>query len=267
MAIVMIASSVSYGAGRYQEVSALLMNDVRVQLDGQTVALKDTEGSTLMPLNFNGRTYLPVRSVADLVDYTIAWDPATKTIALTAKGSGAAEEESGYASLAAVAYTAGKALNSKDYTTLSELAHPEKGIRFSINGHIVKETDVVLSQGDLKSKTLGAKKLTWGVEDGSAEPMVMTVNTFMDRFKRDFENPVRSGWNERVTGYGIKEQPLKGVKTLEGGEGLYGGSEFVEYYFEGTSGQEFDWNSFILIFEKHQGKYYLVGVLHNYWLI
>jgi hypothetical protein len=57
------------------------------------------------------------------------------------------------------------------------------------------------------------------------------------------------------------------VKVIEGGEGLYGDSEFVEYYYEGASGLEFDWNSYIFIFEMYAGKYYLVGVLHNYWLI
>lgn len=268
--VLLVISSVSYGAGRYQEVKALLVDDVRIQVNGQAVSLKDTGGAPLMPINYNGRTYLPIRSVADLVNYDVEWNPASKTIALSVKSGTAGtaeEEESGYASMAAVAYTTGKALNSKDYAALADLVHPEKGVRFSINGSIVLETDVVLSQTDFKSKAIGGKSVTWGVEDGSAAPMVMTVSTFMDRFNKDFENPVRSGYNERVTGFGIKEPPQKGVKILEGGESIYAGSEFVEYYFEGSSGQEFDWNSFVLIFEMYQGKYYLVGVLHNYWLI
>ncbi|WP_419822768.1 hypothetical protein [Anoxybacterium hadale] len=81
--------------------------------------------------------------------------------------------------------------------------------------------------------------------------MIKSVDTFMNRFNKDFENPARDGWNERVTGYGIKEQPKNSVKVIEGAERLYSGCEFVEFYFEGTSGQEFDWDSYIMIFERY----------------
>ena len=177
------------------------------------------------------------------------------------------EEESGYASLAAAAYMTGMALKNKDYGSLAQLAHPVSGVRFSINGKVEPETDVVLSIGDFQKEAIGSNQYNWGVEDGSPEPMMKSVDVFMDRFNQDFENPERNGWNERVTGYGIKDQPESGIQLIEGGESIYAGCEFVEYYFEGPSGQEFDWNSYILIFEKYQEKYYLAGILHNYWLI
>lgn len=183
------------------------------------------------------------------------------------EGTDIEEEESGYASIAATAYTTGIALSGKDYKALAQLAHPVKGIRFSINGKVEPEIDVVMKADDLLKSGIGSKEYNWGVEDGSPEPMLKSVDAFMDRFQLDFENPVRIGWNERVTGYGIQEQPEGGIRLIEGGESTYTECEFVEYYFEGTSGQEFDWNSHIMIFEKYQGKYYLAGILHNYWLI
>ena len=61
-------------------------------------------------ISYKGRTYLPVRTVADLLYYNIGWDGTTKTISITAAGDTEAEEESGYASIAATAYTAGISL-------------------------------------------------------------------------------------------------------------------------------------------------------------
>jgi len=243
------------------------VDDVKIVADGEQVVLKNTDGSTILPINYNGRIYLPVRSVADITGAEINWVSTERAIYLDTAVGDSAEEESGYASLAAVAYMTGKALQEKDYSSLAQLAHPSKGVRFSINGKVEPEIDVVLSKSDFQNAGLGIKDYEWGVEDGSAAPLVLTVNTFFDRFHHDFENPIRTGWNERVTMYGIQETPEKATTLIEGGETVYAAGEFAEYYFEGASGEEFDWNSFILIFEKYSGKYYLTGVLHNYWLI
>ena len=242
--ILIMVSFSSYGAGRYQEVQVLLVDDIKIITNEQQVQLKDTDGSTLVPISYKGRTYLPVRTVAELVNYDIAWDDVTRTILITAINNTEAEEESGYPSIAATAYSAGKALSSKDYKTLAELAHPSKGIRFSINGKVEGDIDIVIKKTEFESNVIGTKKYTWGVEDGSPEPMIKTVDAFMDRFHKDFENPVRTGWDERVTGYGIQDQPQNSTRLIEGGELLYAGCEYVESYFEGTSGQEFDWDSY-----------------------
>ncbi len=265
--LLIMVSSVSYGAGRYQEIRALLADDIKIFVNEKQVQLTDTDGSILVPISYNGRTYLPVRSVAALVSYDVSWDGIGKTISLDSSDGSSTEEESGYASIAATAYSTGIALQSKDYTALAKLAHPVKGIRFSINGSVVAETDIVLKKAELERSDAGDRTYTWGVEDGSSAPMIKTLNDFMERFQKDFENPVRTGWNVRVTGLGIQNQPQYETAIIEGGETLYGECEFVEYYFEGTSRQEFDWNSYVLIFEKYQDKYYLTGILHNYWLI
>lgn len=267
IATLLVVSFASYVAGRYQEKQAIVVENVELVVNEKTVQLKETDGSTILPISYKGRTYLPVRAVAELVNYDIDWNEKTKLISMKNRNVTEEEEGMGYASIAATAYSAGKALESKDYNTLATLVHPAKGIRFSINGKVEKDIDIVLTKAELQNSGIGKNTYTWGVEDGSDAPMVKTVDDFMDRFQKDFENPTRDGWNERVTGYGIKEQAQKAVKVIEGGESLYKESEFVEFYFEEASGLEFDWNSYIFIFELYEGQYYLVGVLHNYWLI
>lgn len=263
----LLVASASYVAGRYQEKQGIVVENVELVVNEKAVQLKETDGSAIHPISYKGRMYLPVSAVAELVNYDMDWNEKTGSISMKNRDVTEEEEGMGYASIAATAYSTGKALEGKDYNTLATLAHPAKGIRFSINGKVEKDIDIVLTKAELENSGIGKKTYTWGVEDGSDEPMVKTVDDFMVRFQKDFENPTRDGWNERVTGYGIKEQTQKAVKVIEGGESLYAESEFVEYFFEGDSELEFDWNSYIFIFELYEGKYYLVGVLHNYWLI
>lgn len=267
--ILLMVSTLSYGAGKYSEVKALILNDVNIVVDGQAQILKNTDGSMIYPISYNGRIYLPIRSAAELLKYEVQWNDSSRTVDLTQKTSidNASDEGMGYASLAAASYMAGTALRDRDYKALSELAHPTKGIRFSFNGEVVERTDVVLKSVDLASQSLKTKIYDWGVLDGSPETYKVTIDTFLGTSARDFENAKRTGWNERVTTKGINTLPATGLKVIEGGETLYKGAEFVEYYYEGDPKVEFDWRSDVLVFELYNGQYYLVGDLQNYWLI
>lgn len=266
--VILMVSTFSYGAGKYSEVKALILDDVTIVVEGQTQILRNTDGSKISPISYNGRIYLPVRSTADLLNYNVQWVDSTRTVDLSSKTNTATEDEGmGYASLAAVSYTAGMALKDRDYAALSKLAHPTKGIRFSFNGEVVQRTDVVLTSADLASQNLKTKIFDWGVLDGSSETYKVTIDTFLGTSARDFENAKRTGWNQRVTTRGINTLPATGLTVLEGGEVVYNGAEFVEYYYEGDPQVEFDWRSDVLVFDLYNGQYYLVGVIQNYWLI
>lgn len=266
--ILLVVSTFSYGAGKYSEVKALILDDVKIQVEGQLQTLTNTDGSPMYPLSYNGRLYLPIRSAAGLLDYDVQWTDSTRTAQLFKKMSEEAEGDGmGYASLAAVSYSAGAALRDRDYAAMAELAHPTKGIRFSFNGEVVPHSDVVLTVNDLKNQELKTRIIDWGVLDGSPETYKVNIDTFLGKSSRDFENAKRTGWNQRVTTKGINTQPASGLKTIEGGESLYNGAEFVEYYYEGDPEVEFDWESDILVFEKYNGQYYSIGVVQNYWLI
>lgn len=174
---------------------------------------------------------------------------------------------SGYASVSAVHFSAFSALKSKNYRALAEIVHPVKGVRFSINGYVSPKTDIVLNKNQLKDKTIGVRDFKWGTEGGSGSVIVITLNQFMDRFNRDFENPAKSGHNKRVTTAGISDPAETSTRILEGSEKLYANSVFEESFFRGQSGLEFDWDSFIMVFELHKENYYLVGIIHNHWLV
>ncbi|MFV0520406.1 MAG: copper amine oxidase N-terminal domain-containing protein [Lachnospirales bacterium] len=61
-------------------------SNIKVELNGEELVLKDQEGTVVEPFIVDGTTYLPVRNVADALGLDVGWDGKTNTVKL---GSGA----------------------------------------------------------------------------------------------------------------------------------------------------------------------------------
>lgn len=77
---------VSFAAGALasdgiQKVEAYLRTDFTVLLDGKQV-------TTDSPLIYNNKAYLPIKSVAELVDVTVNWQDSTKSISINRRYDG-----------------------------------------------------------------------------------------------------------------------------------------------------------------------------------
>ena len=59
------AGSVVYAKGGIENIQ-VAYNNIKVYKDNQLYTLKDSSGKTVEPFVYNGTTYLPLRSVADL---------------------------------------------------------------------------------------------------------------------------------------------------------------------------------------------------------
>ncbi|MDD2218231.1 MAG: stalk domain-containing protein [Eubacteriales bacterium] len=62
-----------------------LRNDINIFYDFERVVFKDGAGVTVYPLIYNGSTYLPLRSVSELMKSDITWDDKNKTISMGSK--------------------------------------------------------------------------------------------------------------------------------------------------------------------------------------
>ena len=62
-----------------QETITINFNNIRIAIDGQHI---ETENQ---PFIYNGRTYLPVRDVADAMGFDVTWEDATNTVHLTSR--------------------------------------------------------------------------------------------------------------------------------------------------------------------------------------
>jgi hypothetical protein len=65
-----------------KEITAYLDNGIHLVVNGLQFTAKDTDGKVLTPINYEGNTYLPLRSVAEATGLDVKWDDATRTARL-----------------------------------------------------------------------------------------------------------------------------------------------------------------------------------------
>lgn len=66
------------------EIKAFL-SDIKINLDGKILELKDSQGNKITPIVYNGTTYLPVRAIAESLGKEVQWDEKTNTVIITSK--------------------------------------------------------------------------------------------------------------------------------------------------------------------------------------
>lgn len=79
--LVTVSSVWAYNALR--KVDATANDNIKIYYDGQLKSFTEEDGSKISPVIINGRTYLPLRAIADLVGIGIEWDGAIQTINLS----------------------------------------------------------------------------------------------------------------------------------------------------------------------------------------
>ena len=75
-------------ASNLQEIKAYLNPDIRVQVDGTYVDLRDNNGNALVPINYEGANYFPIRAISDALNVAVEYDAETQTIILGEKVDG-----------------------------------------------------------------------------------------------------------------------------------------------------------------------------------
>ena len=86
-AMVVCFSSGVLAAGNIQNITAQINRGISVKLDGKNQTMYDATGKRVYPVIYQGTTYLPVRSISNMLGVDIAWDNATSSV-LLGEGSG-----------------------------------------------------------------------------------------------------------------------------------------------------------------------------------
>lgn len=152
-----------------------------------------------------------------------------------------------------------KVLQDKNYLAFSRYFHPNKGVIFSPYGFIDTEKSKKLLANDFVESIEKNWTLTWGVFDGTGEPMQLKVVPYIQKFVYN-ANYLKA---EKVA---TDEQLGKGNSPNNIAK-IFPDAHFVEYYFSGFDKQYngMDWSSLRLVFEKLDGKMYLVAIVHDQW--
>jgi hypothetical protein len=152
-------------------------------------------------------------------------------------------------------------IKAKDMEKLSQMIHPDKGIRFSPYGHVFMDTDLVFKTDSIKNLLSDQKKYIWGNYDGSGEPIKLTFEDYYKEFlyDADFITAKEIGYNKILGSGNII------INNFE----VYPHSQMVEYHFSGFDPkyEGMDWRSLRLVFEKKGTTWYLVGIIHDQWTI
>lgn len=148
---------------------------------------------------------------------------------------------------------------NQQYGKLDTFIHPTEGVRFSPYA-TVEATDKKFSKESFSNlvTTSKGKRINWGNYDGSGDPIVLTPNEYFKKFVYDanFVKPEKAKVNDFIGG----------GNSINNLKNFYNDADFTESHFSGgKSGM--DWKSVRLVFKQVDGKYYLVGVVHDQWTI
>lgn len=85
LAILMIAGAAavagtSFADSHTTSITAFLNRGISMTWDGGAFEPRESDGSRLYPIVYNGRTYLPAKFVADKAGVDVDWDASTQTV-------------------------------------------------------------------------------------------------------------------------------------------------------------------------------------------
>jgi hypothetical protein len=150
-------------------------------------------------------------------------------------------------------------LKHGDYYAISKYVHPEEGIRFSPYAYIDTASDLTFKPYKLRDalKRRDFDIYNWGSYDGTGDPILLTAKNYFKRFvyDADFLNAEKTSLNKRIAS----------GNTISNLEEVYLGCVFTESYFSGFDEKYsgMDWRALRLVYKIHEGKYYLVGIIHD----
>ena len=75
-------STGAFAASNLTEIKAYLNAGIQFRLDGKPWRPLDDNGKEVLPITYNGTTYLPLRVVANAFDIPITWEGSTQTVGL-----------------------------------------------------------------------------------------------------------------------------------------------------------------------------------------
>ncbi len=152
-------------------------------------------------------------------------------------------------------------LQNENFAYLSQLVHPEKGVRFSPYAFVDMENDVVLTAEELKFILADSRSFTWGEYDGIGGPIDLPFLDYYKKFiyDRDFFNAEEK----------VQNQSVGSGNSLNNLETVYKDAQYIEYHFPGFNPEYggMDWASLRLVFEEYKGELFLVGIVHDQWTI
>ena len=150
-------------------------------------------------------------------------------------------------------------LKNEDWGALGAMVHPKQGLTFSPYGYVDESSAIRLGAGDVKALGFDEDVRTWGIFDGSGEPIEYTFAEYYGRFifDRDFTKEPQVAIDRIIR-----------TNLLENLDIFGNGASWVEFHIPGSGPEDdFNWASLRLVLGPYEGDLYLVAIIHDQWTI
>ena len=153
------------------------------------------------------------------------------------------------------------AISNEDAETIASIVHPGQGIRISPDMNVTQES-IVLKPKDIKEHLNDEKKFKWGIEDGTGDPIVLTLNEYLQTRAEIF-----SGVTDVLTGdiatIGKRRSSAPNTTaTFFASDVLV-----VSYRIQASHPENHDWQTLWMVFRQKNGVWFLVGLVNDQWTI
>jgi len=83
VAVFLLGNVVSYAASpMLKKITAYLDSSIKMTINGKQFVANDANGNPMIPITYNGSTYLPTRAISQAVGLNVLWDAETRTVKL-----------------------------------------------------------------------------------------------------------------------------------------------------------------------------------------
>lgn len=143
------------------------------------------------------------------------------------------------------------AIAGRDSQLLTELVHPQRGLRLRLNWW---NEEILLSGDEVAQLFDQTATYDWGTEDGSGFPVSGSFSAvLLPLLEKDFVGAPRLACDEILHG------PTAGLVILPDG---YEQLHYFSAYRPAPESQEFDWGTWVIGVDRWQGQYYLSYLIH-----
>lgn len=126
-----------------QEIKAYLNGELKVRYNGEIAVLKDVDGNQVLPITYDGTTYLPVRGVANLLNIPVSYDEQAKEVLLGELGEGVPVNREDFNDTLYSKDPAHTQFGGKDYAEVL-YSDPDSNIKYTSLSPAGKYTKLVL---------------------------------------------------------------------------------------------------------------------------
>lgn len=153
------------------------------------------------------------------------------------------------------------ALKDRDMASLAAAVHPVLGVRFAPYAFLNQRANVRFDANAIREALNDKRIRLWGTHDGSGDPIRLSFADYYKRYvyDRDFRQAKLS----------YNSGPAIRGNTHDNSHELFPNAIVVDALQPGVSPEREggDYRILRLVFEQHQGRWYLTYIAHDQWTV